>query len=579
MTIDIHEQATFQYLLEIKKFLHENKFDYPNSKAYARLEHVLYLIKHISDTPNSAEDYKKLYTMLHNAAEKVAKHELKRRNRNQNHQFDSLFIQLFENDSKIHDFIASKVLPAQGDRTSAGIFEALKSKTTNPNPTWDIFHPDNKLNAFFCSMLGLFGYNPLKRNNVPYVAFNEAELGDAKKCLRLGAQTQDADKVNPTFERYLLANGRREKAKKAPESRHDSLYNYAYFSLLKRKQPSQDTNKSWFAKLVDWFVRSSEGARAESLESLNEKRDLKTAVMTLPADNEFLLGSFKMSTGSTAQDSKQKQSLANILRPLKKSILNNRNDFYFSKNVAKILFNNPKKKDIIADLLKQAAIEVLGIDPKTPLSKIYINDEQRNALLFHFIKFTLTKYILDTLNPIAYNMTCKDAIDRGAIHTLWYHICLLHDKGTPLCENDFYKYLDSPAMIVKYRPLNHNRNLLWNVMRQRMENDGLFRASHPWAQTWLEANTPAGQKGYVFTPKQTSPAKVPLHLDTFHREAKLATHHVTKKQLEDVLAGFAVKSPEILSHYHLASRELTQQALEKTDALSVLMARRTAAAA
>lgn len=480
----------------------------------------------MSDSFDKKIKYKRQYTKLHEAMEKVAKYELKKENRQHSSELDALFIQLFENDSRAHDFISSQLLGSSVEHNKEIIKEKLKENTTNPNKKLHVEHPDNPVNAFVSSMLG-YKYHPLKRNNMPYVAFDEMQLQQNAKCLRIGAQTQKSGVVNPVFERYLLANARKDAKLNANlDSEKNENYEYVYFNLMKRNQESQDTKKTGISKAIDKFVRYSEGKRASALEFLNEKEDLKTAVITLPADNEFLLGSFKMSRGS-ASNLHETCNLADLLKQVKKSIRYNRNDFYFCDRVKKVLFGKHCDNGVIEKLFKNAAAEVLkGFDPKN-LKTTFISDEQRNALLFHFIKSKLTGYILEKLNPKAYNFTCKDAIDRGAIHTLWYHFNLFYEKGIPMSEEAFLKYLDAAALIVKYRPLNHNRNLIWNALKHRVESDAKFRDGHPWAITWLNNNLPADQSAFSLVDDSV---QVELEEDGFSFELEQNPLFMLKKQ-------------------------------------------------
>jgi hypothetical protein len=85
-----------------------------------------------------------------------------------------------------------------------------------------------------------------------------------------------------------------------------------------------------------------------------------------------------------------------------------------------------------------------------------------------------------------------------------------------MSEKEFLCYMDSPAMSVKYRALNHNRNLLWNVLNQRMKSDTLFAQAHPWARQWLAQNIPASLKeenqhraeGFLPQKTATAPGKL-----------------------------------------------------------------------
>lgn len=493
MKIDIRKEVAFRYLLEIKNFLISNPITVSSNKpCYQSLINILFEISEMTDSFEKNIKYKKQYTKLHEAMERVAKYELKKENRERSHELDALFVQLFENDSKAHDFIAKQLLGTTVDHNKEKIKEKLVENTTHPNKKTHIEHPDNPVNAFVSSMLG-YKYHPLKRNNIPYVAFNEQQLQQNAKCLRIGAQTQKSGTINPVFERYLLANTRKNSQQASSlQLGKNQDFEYVYINLMKRDQKSQDAKKTGLSKQIDKFVRYSEGRRATALERLNEKEDLNTAVITLPADNELLLGTFKMSKGS-ASNLDENCRLGDLLAQIKSSIQNNRNDFYFSDKVKKILFGDTCNNGMIEELFESAAADIVKGFDKNKTNEIFIGDEERNALLFHFIKSKLTSYILKTLNPKAYNFTCKDAIDRGAIHTLWYHFNLFYEKGTPMSEEEFLKCLDAPALIVKYRPLNHNRNLIWNTLKHRVESDAKFRQSHSWAIAWLNNNVPASQ--------------------------------------------------------------------------------------
>lgn len=509
MKIDIRKEVAFRYLLEIKHFLVSNPITVSSNKScYQSLINILFEISEMKDLFQSNIKYKNQYTKLHEAMEKIAKYELKKENRGRTHELDALFIKLFENDSKAHNFIAKQLLGATVEHNKEKIIGQLVENTTNPDKKTHIEHPDNPVNAFVSSMLG-YKYHPLKRNNIPYVAFNEQQLEQNAKCLRIGAQTQKSGTINPVFERYLLANARRNPQQSSSVKLGQKKdFEYVYINLMKRDQESQDSKKSGLSKRIDKFVRYSEGKRANVLETLNEKEDLNTAVITLPADNEFLLGTFKMSKGS-ASNLDKRCSLSDLFVQIKNSIQHNRNDFYFSAKVKEILFGDTCNNGVIKELFESAATDIVKGFDKNKLNKIFIGDEERSALLFHFVKSKLTSYVLETLNPKAYNFTCKDAIDRGAIHTLWYHFNLFYEKGTPMSEKAFLKYLDAPALIVKYRPLNHNRNLIWNALKHRIESDVKFRQSHPWAVAWLNNNVPVSQSpislkddSLAFTPKK-----------------------------------------------------------------------------
>lgn len=525
--LDIKARATYLYLEKIRLYYYQNQ-DLINKnpqKPYDGLLKVMNQILFLS--PQT--DTNTLYRAFHEALEKVAKYELQP-GAKLALNLDPLFIEAYENNSEINAIIYDEILHEAENKNK--IEKKVKTKTTDPDKIIDVRHPDNKANAFFTSMLGV-GYHPLKRNNVPYVAFDAKQVNTGRTCLRMGAQTQKNGKVNPSFKRYLLAN-----------SRNSSPGNidYVYINLLKRKPGSQHTDKNQviekkgFAKKIekfkDKFVRYSEGKRASALERLNYSKELKTAVITLPADSHFFLGRFSMKTGGV-KGTNSSIPYDTLFESINQSILKNQNDFFITENVKTRLFGENRDNGELEKLFKQAVTDVMGAPKHASGTYPPFTAEQRSAILFQFVKFNLSNYILDTLNPKAYNFSCKDGIDRGAIHTLWFHMNQLHDlhqkdSSIPaMTQETFMKHLDSPALIVKYRPLNHNRNLIWNALNHRMKADQDFAHNHPWAVDWLKHNAPAGAEQTLRKPitfsapdHPTDPKKLPDSPGLPARQAK-----------------------------------------------------------
>lgn len=508
--IDIRQTACYHYLLQIKKFyLASNlltKFPQKNESPYAELYRALESIKNnVNNEPNNVINYAALYTEFQKAAENVAKFEISDKERKSNDKrLDNLFLTIFENDNKMNKIIFDAFNSEKMNVTAEEINKSLKAESANTN-TLNPHHPDNRANAFFTSMMGWFNYNPLQKNNVPYVNPEIGPQSNHPKNLRFGAQTQNKGEVNAVFKRYLLANARR-------SVDDDDHYQYVYFNLLKREQSIPASRKYDFKNFKDKFVRSSEGYRGSALESLNFDKELKVAVITLPADNNFLLKNFNVNEGR--ETAATAETVDTLFKEITTSILFKKNDFYIHKKFYKQIFgedanniflNRKNHHDLtddelkalmkteLGDLFKSAVEEITGknLDNAQPLSTL-----ERSAVLFHFVKFSLTDHILDKLNPQGYNTTCKDAIDRGAVHTLWYQMnkqFKMHmeiEEIKPMSEKEFLMYLESPAMSVKYRALNHNRNQLWNVLNHRMKADPIFASVHPWAKNWLIQNDP-----------------------------------------------------------------------------------------
>lgn len=487
--LDIKSETAYLYLKQVQSYYNTCNpplFSGNLQSPYKELEEVLNTIKDKLDQKNT----ERLYQKFHEAMELVAKHELNRKNQVPDlklAKLDPLFLLVYENASSIENVIYNFVINTPGSDmpNKESISENLKNNTTDPDKELDVTHPDNRLNAFFSSMIGI-DYHPLKNNNIPYIAFQDKDKN--RTCIRMGAQTQKSNKINPTFRRYLLANARKSSGSEKKED-----YEYVYINLLKKTADDQDKpshKKTRLEKGINKFVRSSEDKRGSALELLNNDLDkrLKTAVITLPADGDFLLGKFSMRKGAAKDE--ETVSYEDLLQSIKNSINKNKNDFYIPNNIRTKLFGKNIDNGKLEELFEQAVTDVIGDIHAKERSEPF-NPAQRNAILVQFVKFNLSNYILDTLNPRAYNFSCKDGIDRGAIHTLWYHMNLMHSKGTPMSQKEFLTHLDSPALIVKYRPLNENRNLIWNTLKNRMEADIDFASKHSWAHKWLELNDPA----------------------------------------------------------------------------------------
>jgi hypothetical protein len=325
--IDIHQTACYHYLRQIKNFYENSQLTPRHKSPYRELFSALNSINnHVGDNPKNNIDYTKLYTEFQKSAEKVAKFEIsekerkKKKSENEN-ELDDLFLTIFENDNKMNKIIFEAFTSKNMDITAEEINKKLKEKSVNTN-TLSLSHPDNRANAFFTSMMGWFNYNPLQKNNVPYINSDIDSLTNQPKNLRFGAQTQKQGEVNAVFKRYLLANARR-----SPES--DNQYQYVYFNLLKREQSSQNEKKSGIKKFKDKFVRSSEGYRGSALETLNFDKEYKVAVITLPADNDFLLKNFDVNKGIATADTKE--SLESLFKEIATSIMFKENDFYIHK--------------------------------------------------------------------------------------------------------------------------------------------------------------------------------------------------------------------------------------------------------
>ncbi len=505
---DIKNATCFYYLQDVSDFYLQNKSllfpesSYPENSPIGELKKIMSAIfennTNLFEDYNANENYKEHYSLFQAAIENVALAQLETEGDNQTPTiFDNLFLKIYENKNRIRDKLGETLGMPSTSNEVRKILQENQGKGIRVGVAKVLTMMEERAAALFSSMLG-FKYHPLKKENIPYMNENVL-IGEREiKNLRFGNQTQGTETVNPTFKRYLLANQRRNMT--------NQPFDYVYINLLKRDQDQtrRKTNptshkekiKEKYNKRREKFVRGSEGARASALESLNEDKNLGVAVITLPADNDFLLGNIRMK--DTSEKNPKNEDLMITYFELVLSILQNRNDFYMHNDVKALLFGSDfvnsqlTTNDTILNLFKKAILDITGSEKLDQ----QVTPAVRNAILFHFIKYHLTSHILETLKPTAFNASCKDAIDRGAVHSLWltlntrYEAHLKDNKKPVLSLAEFLSMLESPAMIVKNRGVNHNKNLIWNVLNERMAHDENFKSKHPHLINWIRDNNP-----------------------------------------------------------------------------------------
>jgi hypothetical protein len=213
-------------------------------------------------------------------------------------------------------------------------------------------------------------------------------------------------------------------------------------------------------------------------ESLNQLEDShpNIAVITFPSDNGLMAKSMLTSEGLV----RLKHAKERIID----SALNNDNDFYISDEIKRILFKDRDEPKKLRYLLVKSAQE-LGLDGRTEITKA-----EQQALLFHFTKYEYTNYILKTLNPDTFNMSCKDGIDRAGVASLYYNLIKSIELGKPITEDEFKKGLDAAPTMVKGRGMNHHREIIWNVINNYINtNYDLIRAKCDWLIEWRNKNS------------------------------------------------------------------------------------------
>lgn len=508
--IDIHALGAQLYLVEIQKFfqdhpefLTKNKDLYKkHGKAYQELWQYreILLEQNLNTLPPQA--LKDLYATFQLIMKEVAKRQLKKGSLpwpKEQIALEDLAIALYENPAEIEESIYNRIMSDYAEHTHGdrhALRKAIKNLTTNPSKM-DINSPEHPVKTF-SGMLGI-NYNPLKETSIPHV---KKVKHLSRTCLYFGNQTYGKGIVTPTFI-WFRAIKQKRSAKK---------YSHLYFNLMKHHEDHERNSKQSLAqKGKAKFVVHSEGARVKALHQME-------GVISVPADNQFFLGELSMAHG---QKSEMKEGLGSLMNSIRNAILNDTEDFFIPEDMKKEMFgdlSSSQGKENFNRLFLNAVQEMFGL----PLP-ISFTPEQRQAIFFHFVKYTLSDLAIETFDPDSYNMTCKDAIDRGAAQSLWYHLNLRHKQGKPFSQREFLMHLHGPALLVRNRLMNDNQNLLWLAFYTRLSNDPIFREAHPWALDWILTNKPSGwdiDVSPIIEPKKQEILKFENSLRSIHELIK-----------------------------------------------------------
>lgn len=500
MPYDINNAAAHGYLKQFLDINTDFRVDSGNEKSeYNALVHHLIRIKERVRAEYAPDiDYQALYTRLHELSDEIGlKSDLSVFDNAPNLKafHEAFFTKLYANDSKPFEDIHLNIIARQTEAVigqvqsqNVRVGRALREEGIRKPGFFQFTHPENAMNKFFSGLLGI-DYNPLKRTNVPYVAF-EGKTG-GPDILRMGTQVQGLQTLQKSFLNFLAV-------KKAKEP--DREHHHIYFNLLKRDVGGQSGA----------FERIWERLRTNTLERINRK-NLGATVITLPADSASFFEGYSKKEGK-ARDPNARFAIGDLQAQLVASIRTDSNDFYIPPDVKQKIFGE-NAEPIIGELLNRSAKFVMG-EP-VPAN---VTAEQRQAILFDFVKSQLSNHIIKQLNPSTVNFSCKDAIDRGGVHTLWYEFKQRLGAGTPMDKDEFNKHLDASALLVKGRAVNDHRNVIWNALSEAyVNNPAQFQhADLAWVKPWLTANFPTTKSIEALKSKQNR---------TLQEETALGAHN------------------------------------------------------
>lgn len=244
--------------------------------------------------------------------------------------------------------------------------------------------------------------------------------------IRMGSPSlEDGESVLASFQHFIRIQF---------EHKHQP---HLYINLLKNTDGS-----------VINFERNTEAKRSRALHSLEQDSKSPIIVISLPADDRVL--------STTPQD--DISTVQDLINRAIKGIRKNQHDFYMSDNSQIALFTKEKKiRETIETLFQQSLAHLFPGGKEINFSKKLKHNDLR-MIWFDFVKLQLTEYILTKITHSTFNITCKDGIDRAWAHSMYYNE--FREQRRQLEDEDWLKFANRPAEIVKGREMNHHLTLL-----------------------------------------------------------------------------------------------------------------------
>ena len=327
-------------------------------------------------------------------------------------------------------------------------------------------------------MLNQINDHPMATTCIPW---KPQDKFHRKGQLLMGSQScEDGKTVLPSFKLFLQSLNNKKKTTSVTGENKKS--GHVYINLLKNTH----------SKLFD-FQRNIEANRSNALHQLEKDENLKDVihVISLPADDKILNGKAKS------------YSLESLIDRAVEGIIRSDHDFRMSKDSINTLFGKdgkPATVDNIKDKITELMTESYNAMHTDELSDIKqsLDRDKVKAVWFDFIKLQLTDYIIDTFNPETFNISCKDAIDRAAVHSLYYN---KHRQRTSDLEFDSDSESDSDSD----SELDHEQkeHKLLNRRAQMVKGRGINRHGKTFSEVEEIRKTTAKIKGLSHDLKTT----------------------------------------------------------------------------
>lgn len=325
-------------------------------------------------------------------------------------------------------------------------------------------------------------YQPMLLSNIPSIieyahSKNKINFKTEYRFSTQGEIINGEFRVNPMFIAWLAAIDRQSR-------------------IISNENDKQKISHIYFNNLA--LDRTDhEGIRERNLTlQLHKIEDThkNAAIITLPADKGFF--------GHDMLDVNKKPGTLSIKDFTDKVMLNvtsgsdlkeagdsnNIRDFYISNDIKLLLYGQSKQYDDYNKQYEQEIMLDLFISSVNKLGlahKNFLTSSDQQAIYFHFVKFAITDFIIQTLNPDSINYSCKDAIDRGGVSSLYYNLIKSIETDQPMSNDEFFRALHGAPTLVKARGMNDHLDKVWNTISLYVEANK-DNIAHP-IPNWLIA--------------------------------------------------------------------------------------------
>lgn len=376
--------------------------------------------------------------------------------------------------------IASSITAKNGHEVESIVTKRLDEKSGGPRNDRTPQSEGSAMGRLTASLSRDF--KPITTTSIPSIrTYEHQKAGLSPIEYRFGTQAQinvGSPEINPLFTTWLDLQ---------KDQKHPERITHIYFNNLALTNTAMSLKRECELSST-LHALTNENLAVITLPSYMSLMNVKT----LTNDNETLGDDYavakkKMLQVATGIDDKPVE------------------DFYMSERIKRLLYgvqpdgkhDIQRENETLDDLLEKS-FKSMGV---SPLKKVSLSKQQ--AVFFHFIKFELTNFILEKLQPDSFNVSCKDAIDRGGVASAYYNLIKSIKKGVPLSEEEFLRALHGAPTLVKGRGMNFHIKIIWNAIDHYLEaHDKMIKKTGTlieidiptWLRVWRDENAPSHSK-------------------------------------------------------------------------------------